>query len=214
MIKHIIFDFDGVILESNDVKIDGFYKLFQEYGDDKARKISEYFANNAGFSRYDIIEYFFSNILKQQVEDNTLVMYAKKYSDIVKDEVVKSKYVIGCKEFLEENELYDFYVVSSSSEDDLKYICKKLNIEKYFKDILGSPTKKAVNIKNIIAKYNLPKSEAVYIGDSFNDYRATMKNNITFIARNSGVYDFSAIKGLLIVNDLTDINIKIKELEC
>ena len=214
MIKNIIFDFDGVVLESNRTKIDGFYKLFQDFGDDKAYKGSEYFANNAGLSRYDVIEYFFSSIADQIAEDKILDIYAKRYSSIVKDEVIKSKFVLGCKEFLEGNQVYNTYIVSSSDERDLKYICEKLNIDKYFKDILGSPTKKSVNIKNTIYKHNLSKKETVYIGDSLNDYHATMENDIIFIARDSGIYDFSTIEDLLIVNDLKDINTIIKEVEC
>ena len=214
MIKHIIFDFDGVILESNDVKIEGFYKLFEEFGEDDAGKVSQYFANNAGLSRYDVIEYFFSDITKQKVNDEILAKYAKKYSDIVKNEVIKSKFVFGCKEFIQENKKYDCYIVSSSAQSDLKYICEKLDIGKYFKDILGSPTKKAVNIKNIIDKYNLSKAETVYIGDSLNDYHATMKNDIIFIGRDSGVYDFSEIKNIVMIDDLKELNKIIQELKC
>jgi len=217
MIKNIIFDFDGVILESNDVKIDGFYKLFEEFGNEKANLASTYFATNAGLSRYDVIEYFFTEILNEIAEEEKLALYAKKYSHIVKDKVLESEFVSGCREFLIDNNKYNKYnvfIVSSSAENDLKYICEKLNINSFFKDILGSPTKKAINIKKIITKYNLNKSETVYIGDSLNDYQATLENDLIFIGRNSGVYDFNKIKNITVIKDLKEINTIVKDLKC
>lgn len=210
MIRNILFDFDGVILESNHVKVDGFYRLFQEFGESKARLGANYFASNAGLSRYDVIAYFFLRILEKKLDDSTVMEYAKKYSDIVKDEVVKTKFVDGCEEFLLQNTRCDLFVVSSSDENDLKYICETLDISRYFKDILGSPTKKAVNIKEIIKKYNLCKNETIYVGDSLNDYYATLENDLYFVGRNSGVYDFSGLKNIGVIKDMKEINTIIK----
>lgn len=206
MIKNIILDFDGVILESNEIKIEGFYLLFKGFGEDKAFKISNYFRNNAGFSRYDIIRYFFLKILNEEINESILIQYATQYSSIVRDKVLKAKFVDGCKDFLLKNDSYNLFIVSSSDENDLKYICAELKISKCFNDILGSPTKKAINIKNIIDKYNLKKDESIYIGDSLNDYHATVKNNIVFIGRDSGIFDFNELDDIIIIKDLKNIN--------
>jgi HAD superfamily hydrolase (TIGR01549 family) len=209
-IKNIIFDFDGVILESNQVKIDGFYKLFIEFGKDKAVEISNYFKSNAGLSRYDIIRYFFLNFYKEEISKNKLEFYGKKYSDIVKEEVIKTEFVEGCKEFIQSNKYYSLFIVSSSDEKDLIEICQKIDVDKYFKKILGSPTKKEFNIKKIIDDYNLKKNETIYIGDSINDYHATKKNELLFIGRNSGVYDFNTIDDILVIEDLKQLNKKLR----
>ena len=45
-IQQIIFDFDGVILNSHNVKTKGFYKLFQNYGNLIAKKAESYHLKN------------------------------------------------------------------------------------------------------------------------------------------------------------------------
>ena len=177
MVKNIIFDFDGVILESNEIKIQGFLKLFQKFGKENSIKISNYFKDNAGLSRYEVINYFFLVILNEEMDKIKLTEYANQYSKIVKKSVLNAEFVIGVKKFLSTNIQYKLFIVSSSDEKDLKYICMKLNIDKYFESIIGSPTKKADNIKFIIDSFGLKKNETVYVGDSVNDYHATIKNN-------------------------------------
>ena len=65
MIKSIIFDFDGVILDSVDVKGDSFFELFANKGK-KIQKISkEYHYKNLGISRKVKIDYILKNILNK-----------------------------------------------------------------------------------------------------------------------------------------------------
>lgn len=214
MIQNIIFDFDGVILESNEVKAEGFYLLFKDFGEQKALQAKEYFKNNAGFSRYDIIEYFFQTIHNSEFNQEILKTYATQYSQIVKKEVLNCSFVQGCQEFIENNQKYNLFIISSSDEKDLLYFCQNFHIEKYFKAILGSPTKKAINIETIMTKYNLQKKETVYIGDSFNDYKATKQNDLTFIGRDSGIFNFSQIDDIIIIKNLINLNKIIKGLKC
>lgn len=212
MISNIILDFDGVILESNNVKIDGFYKLFEPFGLNVAKEASEYFTQNAGLSRYDVIRYILEIVLQTSCDDTLLYKYAQRYSDIVKNEVINCKFVSGFQEFIIETKS-NLYIVSSSDQEDLRYICNKINISKYFRQILGSPVKKDENIKYLINYYNLNKDETIYIGDSINDYYATIKNGLKFIGRDSKIFDFTTLQDVPVIDDLTQLK-NIKEYIC
>ena len=59
MIKNIIFDFDGVVLDSVPVKTEAFIKLFQSYEKQHVDKLIEYHLKNGGKSRYLKIKYFY-----------------------------------------------------------------------------------------------------------------------------------------------------------
>ena len=48
----IIFDFDGVILNSHNVKTQAFYDLFKKYGKEIAYKSKNYHLENTGISRF------------------------------------------------------------------------------------------------------------------------------------------------------------------
>ena len=58
MIKTIIFDFDGVILESIDVKTEAFKKLYQPYGSNISNKVVKNHLANGGISRYEKIKIY------------------------------------------------------------------------------------------------------------------------------------------------------------
>ena len=58
MIKTIIFDFDGIILESIDVKTEAFKKLYQPFGSSISNKVVENHLANGGISRYEKIKIY------------------------------------------------------------------------------------------------------------------------------------------------------------
>ncbi len=51
MIKNILWDFDGVILNSMKIKGDGFIELFKEYDEMYLNKLEQYHYDNGGVSR-------------------------------------------------------------------------------------------------------------------------------------------------------------------
>ena len=70
--------------------------------------------------------------------------------------------ILDSIKFIENNyENYNFYIVSGSDQEELRFLCKELNIEKYFKSIYGSPTKKNILVKNVI-NFNNHKIEEKY----------------------------------------------------
>ena len=63
--KTLIFDCDGVILDSNRLKTQAFFEASKRYGKRAATKLVEYHLENGGVSRFKKFEYFFSDILKK-----------------------------------------------------------------------------------------------------------------------------------------------------
>ena len=86
MIKAIILDFDGVILESCEIKTQAFRKLFEDYPE-HVNTIVKYHRHHGGVSRYKKITYFYNNILKQPLNDEKLEELGKRFSRLVLDEV-------------------------------------------------------------------------------------------------------------------------------
>jgi phosphoglycolate phosphatase-like HAD superfamily hydrolase len=98
----------------------------------------------------------------------------------------KSLLIHSSIDFIKENyESYNFHLVSASDEKELSYLCSKLDIEKYFKSISGSPVNKILNLKKLLRLNNYLKSKCCLIGDSINDKDAAMKNGITFFGFNN-----------------------------
>ena len=58
MIKAIVFDFDGVILESVDIKTKAFIKLYENYPPKIKEEVKRYHLKHLGISRYEKIFHF------------------------------------------------------------------------------------------------------------------------------------------------------------
>ena len=55
--KLLIFDFDGVIADSVDIKTEAFGELYSEFGEKIVKEVKLYHENNGGVSRYEKINY-------------------------------------------------------------------------------------------------------------------------------------------------------------
>lgn len=187
MIKNIIFDFDGVILDSVPTKTEGFKKLFQNFSTDDVNKLVLYHELNGGKSRYVKIKYFFNELLHKDISEQEILEYANKYSEITKEELTNPKYIIeDTLNFIKTNhKKYEMHIASGADEEDLKYICEKLDLTKYFLSINGSPKIKSEIVKDILLDNSYDINETVLIGDSVNDFDSAKDNGIDFFAYNN-----------------------------
>ena len=185
--KNIIFDFDGVILDSVPVKTEAFIKLFKGYDKSYINKLVHYHELNGGKSRYIKIKYFFEELLNTKISDSDVLKYAHSYSKLTKIELSKQKYLITeTINFIRKHyKEYNMHIASGADENDLKYICKALNLDKYFLSISGSPKIKSEIVKEILNINNYKLNETILIGDSINDFEAANFNGIDFYGFNN-----------------------------
>ena len=179
---HIIFDCDGVLIDSNSIKTIAFKKLFVDHNKKDINKLITYHLENNGKSRYDKIKYFYNEILHKEISNIEINAYAKKYSELSLSKILKKKlnpYVLKILKILK-NENKNLYVISGADEKDLKLKLKKKKIFNYFTKVKGSPNTKNNNFFEINEK-NLDINKFIYVGDSKYDYEFTKKIGISFV---------------------------------
>lgn len=182
-IKNIIFDFDGVILDSIPVKTNAFRELFSSHPKDLVELFIEYHLQNGGFSRYKKIQYFYEYLLNAEISEKEILCYAHLYSSSTKEILANKKYLIcDTIDFIKKNyETYNMHIASGADEQDLLYICRNLSIDSYFLTINGSPATKAEIIHDLLKSYRYNTDETCLIGDSINDLKAAEYNGIHFL---------------------------------
>lgn len=187
MIKNILFDFDGVILDSMPIREYGFRNIFKDFEDKLVEIFLEYHNKNGGLSRYVKIRYFYEKLLNQSISNNEVSKIAENFSVIMRNELINKKYLIKeTVDFLDKNhKKYKLHIVSGSDQNELRFLCKELDVEKYFISIYGSPIHKDDLVKNLLEKEKYNKSESILIGDSINDYDAAKINSIDFFGFNN-----------------------------
>lgn len=185
--KTILWDFDGVILNSNIIRTEGFVEIFKEFPKDKILELVRYHEKNGGLSRYHKIEYFFNKILKKIITKDEILFYANKYKVFMLNNLVNKEYIIAdtLDYIIRVKNNFSMHIVSASDENELKQICKELEIESFFTSIHGSPVTKKENIKFLLSHKNFLNEEVVLIGDSMNDFEAANYNNIHFVGYNN-----------------------------
>ncbi len=184
MIKVVIFDFDGVIVESVDVKTRAFASLFTEEGQDVINAIVAYHVSHGGVSRFDKFRHIYANILQRPLSDAEFARLCEDFSRIVLDEVIKASYVDGAAEFLEQHSSeFIFYIVSATPEDELKNILHARSLSNYFRYAFGSPMTKTDAIRKLLVEADVAPFEAVFVGDALTDYMAAQETGVNFIAR-------------------------------
>lgn len=187
MIKNILWDFDGVILDSMKIKGDGFVELFKEYNIDKVKELEKYHYENGGVSRFEKIRYFFNVLLNETISEQDINFLSKKFGIIIEKKLYSKENLINeTVEFIKKNcNKYNFHIVSGAEHNELNYLCNSFELSKYFITINGSPTKKAILVKNVIEINNYNKNETILIGDALTDYNASIQNGIKFYGYNN-----------------------------
>lgn len=187
MIKNILFDFDGVILDSMPIRELGFREILRDYPDDKVAELLQFHNDNGGLSRFVKIRYFFEEIMEQSISEEELYNYTDQFSKIMRRELVKESYQIReTVSFIRNNsKRYRLFIVSGSEQNELRYLCQKQGIDQYFIDILGSPIEKIQLVTKLVKEANCVVEETILIGDSMNDYEAASKNKIEFYGYNA-----------------------------
>lgn len=186
-IKNIIWDFDGVILDSMEVRELGFQKVLSDFPEHQVNLLLDYHNKNGGLSRYVKFRYFFQEIRGESPKEENITRLAEAYSAIMRKKLLsKDKLNKEVLEFIKKNyQFYSMHIVSGSDEKELQFLCESLSISKYFKSIYGSPTSKTENVRNLLAMYSYSRKETCLIGDSINDYDAALENKIYFLGYNN-----------------------------
>lgn len=183
MIRVIVLDFDGTLIESVDVKTDAFRELFRDY-EEVRDQILAYHLQHNGVSRLIKLRHIYEHFLKLPYDGKTEQQVTERFSALVFDRVVRCPYVPGAFEFLRYYApLCPLYVASSSPQGELERVIATRGIDHWFRGVFGAPQSKTEAIKNLLAHEGLPPEHAVFIGDSVEDYRVALEVGTRFIAR-------------------------------
>ena len=185
--KTILWDFDGVILDSMAVRDWGFEEIFKNFDKQDIVSLLHFHRANGGLSRYVKIRYFYEEILGKPIEEPKVLEYANKFSVLMKKELTNPKnLILDSVNFIKQNfENYNFHIVSGSDGEELRYLCSELGLSKFFISIQGSPTPKKKLVESLLNDYGYDNESTCLIGDSKNDYDAAKFNDIMFIGFNN-----------------------------
>ena len=179
----VLFDFDGVIVDSVDLKTDAFAQMFKKYGKDIEKKVVDYHIYHGGISRYEKFKYFYKVLLNTSITEKELNTLGQTFSKIVTNKVIKAPLIDGAEETLEylKNINTPAFVVTGTPQNEIDIIVEKRKLSKYFKQVYGSPLSKTEIIMKIKKINNFDLKKSLLVGDSITDYNAAVKTQTNFL---------------------------------
>jgi phosphoglycolate phosphatase-like HAD superfamily hydrolase len=186
-VSAILFDFDGTLVESLDVKIIAFASLYRSYGADVERAAVQHYREHSGVSRLKRIRHCHEQILGEAPSDAEIEELGDLFGAMVEDKVVAAQWVPGAREFLEAQlGVRPLFIASATPQEELERIIEKRGMTHYFDAIFGSPPDKTEIIYEIVATRRLEPRDTIMVGDGWADYEAAITNGVRFVGRVPG----------------------------
>jgi phosphoglycolate phosphatase-like HAD superfamily hydrolase len=180
----IVFDFDGVLVESVDVKTKAFAALYRMYGDALVEKVVDYHLIHGGLSRFEKFRHFHRNFLGIELMPDEEQALGDRFTGLVEEAVVASSWVPGALEFLESYHLrLPLYVASGTPDEELKRIVARRGAVDCFREVFGSPQKKGEILCRIIEEGKFDRQRVLMVGDAMTDLDGAREAGTLFLGR-------------------------------
>jgi phosphoglycolate phosphatase-like HAD superfamily hydrolase len=210
--KTLVFDCDGVILDSNQLKIQAYYDTAIGFGANKlqAKALVDYHVQLGGISRYHKFEYFLREITHQPVQDDLMQDLLQRFSHEVVQGLLKCKIASGLQQLREATSHARWMLVSGGDQSEKHMVFAKLGIDKLFDaGIFGSPDYKDDILAREKASGNL-QLPAIYFGDSRYDHEAATRAGFDFVFVSEwtdfiGWQDYCATHHITVINKLEEV---------
>lgn len=180
----ILFDCDGVILDSNAVKANAFHDTALPWGKKAADELVRYNAENGGVSRYKKFEYFKDVICKNYLDKKEVAILDELlavYGDKVLNGLMQCNIAPGLETLRQLTAGTIWAVVSGGDQKELREVFRRRQIEHYFDGgIFGSPNNKEEIITRERGRNNFV-GRILFIGDSRYDHIAASAVKIDFV---------------------------------
>ena len=204
----IMFDCDGVILESLNAKTQAFVRIASEFGEAGAELV-RYHMSHGGTSRLKKFEWFYKEVLGRDITPEESAGLNDKFVEYALAEVRRSPLVPGVQEVLDAwTGRVPMYVASGAPHEELLFILQERKLDHYFQGIYGSPPAKTEILRIILRETNIPPADALMIGDADTDRYAAEAVRTRFYGRG----EYFKHSGHPWHHDLTRLNAYLEEL--
>ncbi|MGC6497168.1 MAG: HAD family hydrolase [Candidatus Puniceispirillaceae bacterium] len=181
--KGIIFDFDGVILDSVSIKGEMFGALFTSFGQEVVDQIIAYHHANGGLPRYEKFEFIHRHILNIGYTEADSRRLACEFEALVLDRLIQANPIVGAVEFLEFCKTNDIRasINTAAPEFEVNCILEAKGWDHYFSFVCGNTKTKSENIRQTLDFWRFDESAILFFGDTSNDLKAAAEAKVEFV---------------------------------
>ena len=180
----LVFDCDGVILESTDIKSRAFFALAEPFGPEAQRRFLQYHEQQAGVSRFTKFAWLYTTIAGREISAGESEDLGRRFAKMCREAVLAAPFVPGFQALLDSFcGRVPLFVASGTPHQELVEIMEARGIAGKFAGIYGTPPAKAALLQRLIADHSLDPATTVMIGDGETDYEAARQAGTLFFGR-------------------------------
>lgn len=192
----LVFDCDGVVLNSNFAKIEAYREVALQFGANaqQAEALVQHHIQLGGISRYPKFEYFLREIMHIMVTQDDIQQLLDRFTQLVRAKLSHCQISPHLARLRQVTANARWMMISGGDQQELRDVMYQRDLQQYFDaGIFGSPDNKQVILAREIAQGALLKP-ALFIGDSHYD----------FFSANEAALDFVFLHGWTDVEDWQD----------
>ncbi|TVP46372.1 MAG: HAD family hydrolase [Halomonas sp.] len=199
----LVFDFDGVVLDSATLKRQAFADLYSNASDAQYRAVVAYLSRRGGQPREVKFRHIEEHILGRPPNEARIQELCQQFKASVQERLLSAPPIAGALEFLTHwQHQRSLYLLSATPEHELTAIVEQRQLTPYFHEVIGAPPDKATGLRNLLNRHHLAAKTTVMIGDSYNDYRAARSNGTHFIGVTANPAQSPFPNDVVTINDL------------
>jgi phosphoglycolate phosphatase-like HAD superfamily hydrolase len=178
----LLLDFDGVIVESVQLKIDAFLRIYADEDPAKLAAVLEHQHAHGGVTRRVKFRHFEEHVFGRDVDDARVEELSREYTRLVHDAVLACPFVAGATDLLARvHGKAHLHVVSGTPLEELADIVRRRDLARYFISLHGAPETKTEAFARIVVEYAYEPHEILAIGDATTEYEAAAALGIPFL---------------------------------
>ena len=177
-----VFDFDGVLADSVEVKTRAFEGLYASHGPEVAAAVVRHHREHGGMPRREKFRHYEAALLGRPADEARLDRLCAAFSALVLEGVVDAPEMPGALAFLHRwRGRVPLFVNSATPDGELAVILRRRGLEGYFEAAFGSDRTKAANLAAILAQGGYAPEKTLFFGDALSDYSAAQSCGTRFL---------------------------------
>ena len=181
--KSIVFDCDGVVLDSNVVKTEAYFRTAKNLGatNNQAQALVDYHVRLGGISRYHKFDYYLREILNQPATNEAIQALLDEFGRELEVGLMECEIASGLEALRVATPNAKWSILSGGDQQEIRTLFAKRHLANLFDGgLFGSPDNK----DEVLARekdngsLQLP---ALFLGDSKYDFEAATRAGLDFI---------------------------------
>ncbi len=181
--KTIVFDCDGVVLNSNKTKVNAYFAVAKRMGgtDAEAQALVDHHVQKGSFPRNGKIEFYLENIKKQTVTLELMQQYMHAFDEILDETLMACEVAPDLHVLKKATTNARWMLLSGGDQAELRRIFPRRNLANLFEaGIFGGPDQKDTVLAREKANGNI-QMPALFLGDSKYDHQASTGAGLDFV---------------------------------